>query len=102
MSRQPSPAELRNAAERFQAFHWDDPPDGSEVVRVPLIVPGAVLWQLGELVEVHYRTHKRGKRATWWHAFQTPLPVLACTSEGRPRLVVVGGGYKVTAAGIVG
>lgn len=100
MSRRPTERELERAAAEFQAFHWGSEPSGLVHARAPAIEPGTVLVKLGSLVEVHYRTHKGATRATWWHAFRSPLPVLASTLDG--QLVVVGGGYRVRPEGIVG
>lgn len=62
--------------------------------------------ELGALVEVVYQTIKlggasQGKLANHRHQFEGPLPVLAFTANDS-RLIIAGGGYRVTARGIEG
>lgn len=89
----------RTAARQYEAFHWGRQPDGTAVDLAPLVRPGDVLVELGELLEVAYVTVK-DERATWVHPFAPDRPVLASTESG--RLVVVGGSYRITARGIEG
>ena len=89
----------RKAAAEFEAFHWGVEPDGTGVCMAPLVRPGDVLTELGELMEVAYQTTK-DEDAVWVHPFEAARPVLASTSRG--RLVVVGGSYRITRRGIEG
>jgi len=90
------------AADDFEAFHWGEQPDGTELVRMSQ--PPAVIWQLGELVEVVYEATKGGELAEWQHAFKGKRPILAFGRQpkGRGALHIVGGTYRVTERGIVG
>jgi len=61
-----------------------------------------VLTELGELVSVTYRTHKRGEDAQFFeHEFEKARPRLGMDIRNK-RLHVVGGGYTVTPDGITG
>jgi hypothetical protein len=99
---EPVRAQLDAAERAYREFHWGDDPDATIDATIPAIAPGDVLPVLGELVRVDYLAKKRGELATWWHPFQTPRPLLASTCDSRPRLVIVGGGYKIEPRGIVG
>lgn len=69
-------------------------------VRGPSRVPD-VVYRLGELEAVQYRSDKwDGKARSYVHKFGRKRPGLCSDAGG--RLWVVGGGYKVRAAGIVG
>lgn len=92
---------MKRAQHEFRRFHWDEEPDALVRASAPVVTPGSVLVEIGELREVVYRTTKGGGEVTdWWHAFKDRRPVLAFNSSG--RLVVVGGSYKITPRGIVG
>lgn len=95
-----NPTRTKRAERAFRRFHWGDDPEQTVKRSAPRVNPGDVLVELGPLVEVVYETHKAGKTYNWVHAFKGPLPVLAQTLDG--RLVIVGGGYRVTERGIVG
>lgn len=99
---QPRNDRERRMAEAFERFHWGDEPDGTRRLAVPVIEPGGVqLYALGDIVEITYAARKGGEKLAWWeHAFEAPFPVLASTEAG--RLVICGGGYRVTRRGIVG
>jgi hypothetical protein len=88
------------AARDFKRFHWDD--EAREIIEAtaPGVPRGAVLYQLGELVQIVYRASKAGDVFDWEHDFKTPRPALAATRAG--GLVIVGGSYSVTDRGIVG
>ncbi len=64
--------------------------------------PRGPLYELGELTEVGYAALKGKDRleAEYIHRFEAPMPRLAATLDG--GLVIVGGGYRITPAGIVG
>lgn len=60
------------------------------------------LFELGKLTELGYLARKGRDRRQYEfvHRFGAPLPRLAATSSG--GLVIVGGAYRITPAGIVG
>jgi hypothetical protein len=88
-------------AERFyERFHWGNEPEEVTVVSAPVLMPGEVLVQLGELAEIAYDADKGGELARWVHPFEDERPVLAFSSSG--RLHIVGGSYTVDRRGIVG
>ena len=93
---------LERAEARYREFHWGDHPSELIEAQIPDIRAGDSLFVLGELVRVDYATHKDAEEATWWHPFQPPRPLLASTCTSQPRLVIVGGGYKIREQGIVG
>jgi hypothetical protein len=99
---EPIAAQLDAAEEAYRDFHWGDDPDATIEAEIPRIRPGDVLPVLGELVRLDYQTRKCGELATWWHPFQSPRPLLASTCDADPRLVIVGGGYRIEPRGIVG
>lgn len=66
--------------------------------------PPEALYKLGDVVDIAYRTKRnmRDKPEDFRHTFdQSARPVLAATHDGK-SLYILGGGYKVTAKGIVG
>ena len=76
----------------------------AEFVQVARVPPGTppVLVLLGELTDVGYRSDKwGGKRHYYIHKTRNPRPLLCATPDGR-RVVILGGGMTVQAAGLVG
>lgn len=76
------------------------PPSGQvRRVTAPDPVEGP-LYELGELAEIVYQARKGRDRETYayQHAFLRPRPRLAATADG--GLVIVGGSYRITSAGI--
>jgi hypothetical protein len=59
------------------------------------------LVELGQLVEIAYRTEKLGDGGPtiYEHKFRAPYPYLAFNSTG---LVICGGGYRIGMRGIIG
>lgn len=100
---------LEHAARDYDAMRWGKAPDGVCVAGVPIIRPGQTLTELGTLEAVHYGGIKGSDDAVWEHAFGEhgeEKPRLCFTPAAKRasdrRLVIVGGDYKVTEAGIVG
>lgn len=89
---------IETADSGYAEFHWGERSDHTQLHHVPL--PDPVMYELGELVEVVYDASKGGDRYHWQHAFSSPRPVLAYGQSH--NLWILGGGYKVTARGIVG
>jgi hypothetical protein len=89
--------EVERADTGYREFHWGDDSQHTLVHDHPL--PPAVAYELGPLVEVVYAATKAGDRYHWQHRFESPRPVLA---YGDNHLWILGGGYRVTARGIVG
>jgi len=87
------------AAKFYEQFHWGDQPRELVESSAGAVGPDTVLVQLGELAEVAYEATKGGEHAVWVHAFRNPRPVLAYSMTG--QLVIAGGGYRVTARGII-
>lgn len=85
-------------AQQFSDFHWGD--DVSGYVQATH-GSESVLWQLGELRSVVYRARKDGRLFDWHHDFRRHRPLL-CSGEDPSQLYIVGGGYTVSARGIVG
>jgi len=99
---QSNPALSPSAAKaRYKRDHWGNP--GAGVVRrMTAPNPNAgTLVELGELIEVVYRTKKGGdaQHVDYEHAFKKARPILAYNDTG---LVIVSGDYSVTVRGIVG
>ena len=94
--------QLEAAEKAYREFHWGDDPDATIDAEIPKVRPGDVLPVLGELVRLDYLAKKDGELATWWHPFQRRRPLLASTCSDRPRLLIVGGDYKIEPRGIVG
>ncbi len=92
--------DIEGAAKFYKSFHWGNEAEDLTEQQAPLVVPGEVLVELGELAEIAYETTKGRERAIYVHEFERPKPSLAWTRAG--KLVVLGGGYRVTRAGIVG
>lgn len=92
--------DVQRAIDFRREFHWGIP---AKRIRVRKVSPAPkVLTELGELVSVTYRTHKRGERAQFFeHEFEGKKPRLGMDIRNR-RLHVVGGSYTVTKDGITG
>jgi len=95
-----SAAAIDRAKEEFRAFHWGNDAETVETADAAQLVEGDVLVVLGELNAVEYITTKGEQEAVWCHDFGKSRPKLCTTASG--RLVIVGGGYRVTPRGIVG
>jgi len=93
-------ADAQSAEKFYKRFHWGNEPSKLTHATAPTVVEGDILVQLGELAEVAYEATKDDEHAIWVHEFGRPRPKLAWTTAG--KLVIVGGGYRVTHAGIVG
>lgn len=94
------PAELGAAVRTFRMFHGFAPRHLTPV-HGRSELPHALV-ELGELVEVTYRSNKFDRRPRdYVHRFGTPRPKL-CTGPRARGLHVVGGRYRLTARGIVG
>lgn len=86
---------------RYRVVHWGKSgPVPERTLRAP-DPRGGELVELGELVEIAYRTTKWGDRGptVYEHRFHRPLPVLVFNDSG---LFICGGKYRVTMRGIVG
>lgn len=92
---------LENPHPAYVRTHWGDRGEFERrASSVPSVKAGPLI-VLGELVRIDYRTEKgRDGRSTYFHHFgPKALPWLAFNGSG---LFVAGGGYRVTARGIVG
>lgn len=97
------------ARAEYERTHWGD--RGRDRVRRGRAADPTrgTATELGELVSVVYRTHKkervhgawgrRDKRVDWEHEFERSRPRLAYNEGG---LLVVGGDYRIKAGGITG
>jgi hypothetical protein len=91
---------VRKALQFRQDFHWGYPAHGVRTMRVSPPPKHGV--QLGEVAEITYKTNKKGEKARFFtHDFEGPRPKLVMDIRNK-RLHFVGGGYTVTADGIVG
>lgn len=91
-----------NAKTHYVLTHWGERGPVADRLLTCADPTTGELVELGELVQVVYRTVKGGDRGVatdYEHAFKRPLPVLAYTAAG---LVICGGGYHVGIRGIVG
>lgn len=52
------------------------------------------------LCQIDYESNKGGELVYWYHEFEPRFPTLKIDPQGYPR--IVGGGYRVERAGIVG
>ncbi len=87
----------RRARDRFQLLDAEGTATLA-TLRVP--EPGQALVVLGDVYAIAYEGGEDGQPAIYEHAFEQPKPVLAYSSTR--QLHIVGGGYRVTARGIVG
>lgn len=92
--------EAKRADRTYKREHWGDEATKLSPGEIARVRPGDVLVELGELAEIAYDTTKQGEAAIFVHKFLRTRPRLAHTQDG--RLVIVGGSYRVTEAGIVG
>jgi hypothetical protein len=92
---------VERAKEFREKFHWGI--KGRKVRRRKVAKPPRVATKLGELVNVTYKTKKRGEKARHFvHEFGEEggrRPTLAMDIENK-KLHIVGGDYDVTADGI--
>jgi hypothetical protein len=94
------PEDVDMAVRRYARVHWGE--RGLARVRKlgapnPYYEPAT---ELGTLVQVVYRTTKRGDgESDYFHDFESPRPVLGFSRAG---LFILGGGYTVTTHGIEG
>jgi hypothetical protein len=97
--RNPRSSEVERAKETYRMWSEQEP-QSMRRVKAPHRVPTAMA-QLGELVEVVYRSDKYdGKSKLYKHTTRRPRPVLAADPDGR-HVFIVGGNMKVTADGLV-
>lgn len=95
-----NPVRVASWAERaYSNFHWGAEPDEVIEAEGPTLSRNETLWSLGELVELTYRTSKGDGLADYRHKFRPERPLLTCKQNG--CLIVIGGGYSITARGIV-
>lgn len=85
-------------SDRFKELHWGDEPN--RIIPVELVVVERFI-EVGKLMQVTYRTSKGGEVADFVHDFGKPYPILATDEKGK-FLSILGGGFKVRAAGIIG
>ena len=92
--------ELQKAIDFRRDFHWGIP--ARRISRKQVSPSPRVLAELGEVVEITYRTHKRGEKAQFFtHDFEGKKPRLGMDIRNK-RLHFVGGSYTVTPDGITG
>lgn len=88
---------LDKAKRAFRSFSGHEP---AELIDIPQPAPAAHAWLLGELEAVTYRATRDGRSDRYHHEFKRAArPVLAVTVPSA-QLVVIGGRYTVTDAGI--
>jgi hypothetical protein len=86
----------------YSEFHGGRrPADRSVSVGVGNPKENDFLIECGVLPDIPYSTVKGVTRGTWEHLFRKPRPRLAYGNKDG-KLYIVGGQYKITAAGIVG
>lgn len=87
---------------RYILTHWGERgPVRDRTLGAPDPLAGELV-ELGQLVEIAYRTIKGGdggRRTVYEHKFRAPFPYLAFNSTG---LVICGGAYRVGMRGIIG
>lgn len=87
----------RKAAQAFENF------TGHSVKHVDelKVADNRHFWKLGDLVAVAYDCTRDGRREKYLHEFnRKSRPILAVSHDGK-QLVVIGGKFEVTDAGIV-
>lgn len=89
----------RNNPPSYEDFHWGLPVDRIDHYEVEFPDDGAELVALGELVSVTYFTQKGTEEAEYTHDFEDPVPVLTYSPNG--LLIIIGGGYRISAEGII-
>lgn len=88
---------IDKAKTQFRLFSGHEPAD---LIDIPHPAPAAHAWLLGELQAVKYRAKRDGEAHDYFHEFRKgSRPMLAVTVPGA-QIVVVGGSYRVTKAGI--
>lgn len=98
--RNPSTAEWNAIIELFETFHGFEP-DKVEIVSVDTDRIPKALVQVGDLVEIVYKSDKfDGKMREYVHTFGKEKPILAAGANG--KLYIIGGKYKITSRGIEG
>ena len=88
------------AAAQYDCIRWGQEPDRVFASSAPEVRAGDTLTELGILEQIEYSGAKGGRAHIWFHPFEPDKPRLCVTREA--RLVIVGGDYTVTEAGIVG
>lgn len=92
--------DVQDAIDFRREFHWGIP--AKRISRRRVSPRPKVLTDLGEVVEVTYRTRKRGEKAQFFtHDFEGKKPRLGMDIRNK-RLHFVGGSYTVTPDGITG
>jgi hypothetical protein len=92
--------DVQKAIDFRREFHWGIP--ARRVTRRKVSPAPKVLTELGEVVAVTYRTHKRGESAQLFeHEFEGRRPRLGMDIRNK-RLHFLGGDYTVTKEGITG
>ena len=91
---------FEDADAHFSDLHWGDESTMVDVGDVAEVAAGDSIAVLGVLEVVEYYGAKGGSDAIWVHPFEDSKPLLGVAADG--RLVIVGGDYTVTEAGIVG
>lgn len=95
-----NPVRVASWAEKaYSNFHWGAEPDEVIEAEGPTLSRNETLCGLGELVELTYRTSKGDGLADYRHKFRPERPLLTYKQNG--CLIVIGGGYSITARGIV-
>lgn len=90
-------AEIREAAQRFEAFTGHRA-DKAREVKTPA---AKVALAIGPLLGVAYETTRDGKHEKYYHEFRSHArPLLAASSDGH-SLFMLGGAYRFTERGIV-
>ena len=92
--------DVQKAIDFRREFHWGIPARRVKSRKVSPVPK--VLTELGEVVSVTYRTHKRGESAQFFeHEFEGRRPRLGMDIRNK-RLHFLGGDYTVTKEGITG
>ena len=96
-------AVVEKAVARYARDHWGQRGRHPGVRQLLAADPTRPLVELGQLVQITYRTRKgsEAEDVDYEHDFQRPYPVLAY-EPGSSLLVILGGKYRVETRGIVG